>query len=94
MSQLLTTLDSFLEQLKSLPTDERAGDADDPHDPTWGLVEDLINHIVLLRLYLNISPQSFTDPEIRAVFVQAVQRAPGATLAEMISLELRNRGAN
>ncbi len=92
MSQLLTTLDIFLERLKSMPVDELAGDADDPHDGTWELVEDLINHIVLLRLYLSISPQSLTDPEIRAVFAKAVQRAPGATLAEMIALELRNRG--
>ena len=69
-----------------------AGDADDPHDATWALVEDLINHIVLLRLYLNISSQSLTDPEIRAVFAKAVLRAPGETLAEMIALELRNRG--
>lgn len=75
MNQLLTTLDSFLRQLKSLPVDERAGDADDPHDGTWVLVEDLINHIILLRLYLNISPQSLTDPEICSAFMKAVQQA-------------------
>jgi hypothetical protein len=94
MSQLLTTLDSCLEQLKSMPTDERAGDADDPHDPTWALVEDLIDHIVLLRLYLNISPQSLTDPEIRAIFAKAMQRAPAATQGEMFAHEHRKRCDN